>query len=275
MFWQISETSCGARPSYCASSGFSNRLREIIVVALLVLSSTAERAFAQDERCVGAPGPQCQCSCREVRTAASFAPRGTCRVIEPGNNSCQLRWLDAARGNDEKLADPAGASRIQLEFLKRVRDGELGAKTGAVKRESLTVEALMAGVRRNDRRLPPDPIPLEVAAAYLSLDPEKQEAEQLLTSYLIVLGPPVLRLAGDKTAAALIEFLALESKSILERIRSNAPPPVRTYKTDAIDLRDESAHGCLELIIRAPGRTEPFIAMVKTPRSIERPRCRE
>jgi hypothetical protein len=276
MLRQISEITRTACPLSARNSAISNRLL-IMLASLLFSTWIVEPASAQDEQCRNMPVRQCQCSCRQVRTAASLAPRGTCRVIEPGDNSCQLRWWDAARGDNEKLTDPAGASRIQQEFLKRVRDGELGPKNSPVKRESLTVEALIAGVRKSDRRLPPDPTPLEAAAAYLSLDPEKQEAELLLTSYLILLGPPVQMMAPEKTAT-LVDFLASELGSIFERIRSSSAPSPRPYKIDGNDIVDESARGCLELTIRAPvrpERPEPLILMIKTPHSIGSRRCRE
>lgn len=175
------------------------------IVPLLVFACLPLAASAQDEQCRGAPDPQCQCACKLVRTAVSIAPRGTCRVIEPASNSCQLRWLDSARGNEDKLNDPAAASRVQLQFLKRVREGELGPNR-EIQRDWLSVEVLIGDIKKRDRRLPRDPTPLEVAAAYLAIDPEKQHVQELLISYLIVLGPPVQAIAGDKVAAAWGRF---------------------------------------------------------------------
>jgi hypothetical protein len=227
-------------------------------------------ALAQDEQCRTSPEPQCQCACREVRSAASFAPRGTCRVIEPGGGSCQLRWFDAARGNDEKLANPNAAGATQRLFLDRVRKGALPTRMKDVPIPG--VEDIIEALRKNDVKLPGDPTPFEAAAAYLALDPERQQPELLLACYLIMLGPPVEDQAGAKAAAALVDYLAIQRKTILERVRAKSNTDRATYKSDDLFLVDESSFGCLELVVNFP---KPLLLMVKSPRSGGRARCRE
>ncbi|XUJ32217.1 hypothetical protein ACQ5SK_26625 [Bradyrhizobium japonicum] len=138
------------------------RLR-ILALLPVVYCSSIVSLRAQDEQCRTSPEPQCQCACREVRSIASFAPRGTCRIIEPGGGACQLRWFDAARGNDEKLTDPNRAGATQRQFLDRVRSGSLSVRTRDT--AYLRVDFLEEKVKSSDIKLPPEPTPLETAAA--------------------------------------------------------------------------------------------------------------
>lgn len=127
---------------------------------------------------------------------------------------------------------------------------------------ALSVEALVDQVKKQDRRMPPEPSPFGTAAAYLALEPERQEAEPLLTAYLILWGPPVETMGGKAAAGVLVEFLLVEIKGILERVKAKSSSPPRTFKIEGIELVEESARGCLELRIQAD---EPLIVMIKTP----------
>lgn len=253
-------------------SGPISGARLVLIVVAALSGWSTDRASAQDEQCRSSPEPQCQCACREVRSIISFAPRGTCRIIEPGGGSCQLRWFDAARGNNEKLSDAASAGRVQREFLRRAREGELGTKAKGMPQVVLSVEALLEQVRRQDRRMPPEPSAFEAAAAYLGLEPERQDPEHLLTAYLILLGPPVEATGGKAAAAALVDYMVGEIKSILERVRAKSSLPARTFKFEGIEILEEGARGCLELQIRAD---KPLLLMIKTPHATGRQRCRE
>lgn len=234
--------------------------------AFLIFILSGAPARAQDERCEPTPEPQCRCACKEVRTAMSFAPRGTCRVIETGGGSCQLRWVDAARG-DQKLPDEAGA--IQRTFLDRVREGSLPTNArGSLMRANTLIEL----IRSRGIRLPVGPTPLEAAAAYLALEPEKLEPEPLLASYLIMLGPAVEQIAGEKAAVVLVDYFFSELKTILERLQSMSSPERRQYKSENLVLVDDVTRGCLELTITNP---KPMVLMVKSPRAGVRARCRE
>jgi hypothetical protein len=204
-----------------------------------------------------------------VRSVASFAPRGTCRIIEPGGGACQLRWFDAARHNDEKVLNPNEAGALQRQFLDRVRSGNLPTKARDM--AFLRVEMLEEKVRSNDIQLPPGPTPLEIAAAYLSIDPNKLESEPLLVSLLILLGPAVSGLASDAVAAAVVDYLAGEPNVILARLQSEKPDIV-SIKAGSFEFTDISARGCLELVVRGE---KPVTLMVKSPRAAGRNRCRE
>lgn len=245
------------------------RLRILALALPIVYCSSIVSLRAQDEQCRTSPEPQCQCACREVRSVVSFAPRGTCRIIEPGGGACQLRWFDAARGNDEKIADPNRAGAPPRQFLDRVRSGNLSTKTRDM--AFLRVEWLEEKVRSNDVKLPLGPTPFEIAAAYLSIDPHKLEPEPLLVSLLILLGPAVSGITGDLVAAALVDYLADDPKAILARFRSEKPDVI-SVKPGSFELVDMSAFGCFELMIRTE---KPVTLMVKSPRAIGRTRCRE
>lgn len=243
------------------------RLR-ILALLPVVYCSSIVSLRAQDEQCRTSPEPQCQCACREVRSIASFAPRGTCRIIEPGGGACQLRWFDAARGNDEKLTDPNRAGATQRQFLDRVRSGSLSVRTRDT--AYLRVDFLEEKVKSSDIKLPPEPTPLETAAAYLAIDPNKLEPEPLLISLLILLGPAVSGQAGDAVAAALVDYLANNPKMILARFQAEKPEVI-SDKAGSFEFVDMSARGCLELVVRGE---KPVTLMVKSPRAVGRTRCR-
>jgi hypothetical protein len=126
-------------------------------------------------------------------------------------------------------------------------------------------------VKSKDLRLPPEPTPFELAAAYLTIDPSKLEPELLVLSLLILLGPQVSASVNDTVAAALVDYLASEPKLILYRFQSEKPD-VRSLKVGELDFTDFSVRGCLELVI---GGAPPVSLMVKSPHAAGRARCRE
>ncbi|WFU33603.1 hypothetical protein QA635_03895 [Bradyrhizobium brasilense] len=245
------------------------RLRILALVFPVLFCSSIVSLRAQDEQCRTSPEPQCQCACREVRSIASFAPRGTCRIIEPGGGACQLRWFDAARSNEEKVSDPNRAGAPQRQFLDRVRSGNLPIKTSDM--AFLRVELLEDKVKSSDIKLPPGPTPFETAAAYLAIDPNKLEPEPLLVSLLILLGPAVSGQTSDAVAAALVDYLASNPKMILARFQAEKPEVI-SYKAGSFEFIDMSARGCVELVLRGE---KPVTLMVKSPRAAGRTRCRE
>jgi hypothetical protein len=255
-FWSFLE------PAYCTtiaralglkepfsprSAGKQMRRLQIFTLIFALAFCTSGSLRAQDEQCRTSPEPQCQCACRQVRSVASFAPRGTCRVIEPGGGACQLRWFDTARHNDEKIPNPSEAGAPPRQFLDRVRDGSLPTKARGM--AFANIGMLEEKVKRNDVKVPVEPTPFEIAAAYLAIDPNKLEPEPLLVSLLILLGPAVSRSAGDAVAAALVDYLTGEPKVILARLQSEKPDIV-SVKSGAFEFIDMSARGCFELEVR-------------------------
>ncbi|MDH6258294.1 hypothetical protein [Bradyrhizobium sp. BR13661] len=248
------------------------KMRRLLIFALvfpMIFCIFVGSLHAQDEQCRTNPTPQCQCACRDVRSVVSFAPRGTCRIIEPGGGACQLRWFDAARPKDEKVLDPNAAAGPYRQFLDRVRSGNLPTKARDI--SFLRVELLEEKVKGRGIELPPGSTPTETAAAYLSLDPNELEPEPLLVALLILLGPGVSAATNDEVAAALVDYLANEPKIILGRLQSERPEIV-SVRTGSLEFRDESARGCLELVISG---SRPVTLMVKSPRAAGRSRCRE
>jgi hypothetical protein len=245
------------------------RLRILTLVFPALFFSSIGTLRAQDEQCRTSPEPQCQCACREVRSIASYAPRGTCRIIEPGGGACQLRWFDAARSNDEKIDDPNRAGAPPRQFLDRVRSGNLSIRR--LDTAFLRVDALEERVKSSNIKLPLGPTPFETAAAYLSIDPNKLEPESLVTSMLILLGPAVSVQTSDAVAAALVDYLAGNPKMVLARFQAERPEVI-SGKVGSFEFTDMSARGCLEIVIRGE---KPVTLMVKSPRAAGRARCRE
>jgi hypothetical protein len=94
--------------------------------------------------------------------------------------------------------------------------------------------------------MPPEPSLLEVAAAHLALEPEKQEPELLVTAYLILLGPPVENIGGKAAAAALVEYMVVEIKGVLEHVLCGARrvPLRRIAYRPGLDTNQSSVRIC-------------------------------